>query len=341
MSKKTHSDQWVFTCNNPTEDDKDRVDGLVTGDNHVKYVYYQLEEGSKGTPHFQGFILLTRRQRRSYVSKLLPRARFQIMYGTIASNIDYCGKEETAVDGPWEFGIRPSEKRQGKRTDLEAAIGVLKEAKDMRQVVEQCPIVFLKYHRGLEKMLTFYQPSNRPPIVIHIYYGPPNTGKSYMAYRENPDAFSWTRPMNSGQYAMGYSGQKTVILDDFYSWLSYDLLLRICDRHPMTVNTLGGLHQALWTKVVITSNQDPREWYAKMRASGSDLGALWSRVFERGAEGKILRFLAGSPPECPAVVEMEHQEMLQAPSNLLSTLPTQVQWKRWTETPNQLGPRGM
>ncbi|KAL0152209.1 hypothetical protein M9458_051932 [Cirrhinus mrigala] len=37
----------------------------------------------------------------------------------------------------------------------------------------------------------------------------------------------------------GYDGQDNVIIDDFYGWIAYDELLRVCDRYPCKVPVKG------------------------------------------------------------------------------------------------------
>lgn len=58
-----------------------------------------------------------------------------------------------------------------------------------------------------------------------------------------------------------YESHESVILDDFYGWLPYDTLLRICDRYPLMVETKGGQCHFLAKNVVLTSNNTPAQWY--------------------------------------------------------------------------------
>jgi len=44
---------WLFTINNPTDEDQIRLTSLKDEAN-VQYFIYQLEQGDEGTPHFQG-----------------------------------------------------------------------------------------------------------------------------------------------------------------------------------------------------------------------------------------------------------------------------------------------
>ena len=54
MSKQNVN--WVFTINNPTEDDNpQRWDG-------VRYLVYQKEKGKEGTQHYQGYVVFEKKK---------------------------------------------------------------------------------------------------------------------------------------------------------------------------------------------------------------------------------------------------------------------------------------
>ena len=72
-----------------------------------------------------------------------------------------------------------------------------------------------------------------------------------------PDAY-WKQ---RGTWFDNYNNHETVIIDDFYGWLPFDTLLRMCDRYPMMVETKGGHVNFCPKTILITSNQAPDEWY--------------------------------------------------------------------------------
>lgn len=49
--------------------------------------------------------------------------------------------------------------------------------------------------------------------------------------------------------------------DDFYGWMPYDTLLRLCDRYPLLIETKGGQTIFLAKTIIITSNNTPAQWY--------------------------------------------------------------------------------
>lgn len=59
----------------------------------------------------------------------------------------------------------------------------------------------------------------------------------------------------------GYFNHETVIIDEFYGWLPFDLILRICDRYPLMVETKGGQVQFVAKNIIFTTNSNPVSWY--------------------------------------------------------------------------------
>jgi len=59
----------------------------------------------------------------------------------------------------------------------------------------------------------------------------------------------------------GYTGQRVVIIDDFYGNLDIDTFKRIIDRYPLKVNVKNGSAQFLAERVYITSNTGWRNWW--------------------------------------------------------------------------------
>ena len=285
---------YVFTFNNP---------GAVVprGPNDlVRYVCWQPERGEYGTEHLQGYAEFRRPVRIPQAQAALglpPDAHFEKRKGSRDDARDYTRKPETRI-GPWqEFGDWDTS--QGKRNDLDAVSEAIKRGDSLRTIVTDYTPQFIKYHHGIERALGVLAPAPpraKAPLVF-ILHGPTGTGKSRTCQELDPTAYWFPRPQNAGCYAMGYCGQSTVVFDDFYSWIPYDLLLRLCDRYPLNVNVMGG--SAAWHADVIlfTSNQDPDKWYPnirdkaafKRRVSGTiNLQSMEQRTFTYAALEKAI-----------------------------------------------------
>jgi len=102
-------------------------------------------------------------------------------------------------------------------------------------------------------------------------------------FEEHPDCYFVT-PTSTGQlWFDGYDGQDVVIFDDFYGGLPLPYMLRLLDGYPMRLPIKGGHTYAKWTKVYLTSNVPPTEWYQDPD------GAFARRIHE------VVEFLAEDP----------------------------------------------
>lgn len=253
---------YLFTLNNPSANE------LPTAFLDVcKYAAWQLEEGDEGTPHLQGYIALKKPMRITALRRLLS-AHFEGRRGTHEQAVQYVTKEDTRKDGPWFHGDDSTiPRKRGQRTDLQAVAARLKEGASYKEISEEFPSEFIRYHRGIREYIQVHAPERDQNVSpkIFIFWGPPGTGKTFRAARDFPNAFWFTKPQDSKSYWFdGYEGQDTIIFDEFYGWLPYDLILRILDRYPMKLPVKGGMVNLAATTFVFTSNRPWFEWYPKV-----------------------------------------------------------------------------
>ena len=85
----------------------------------AKYAVGQLERGSEtGRLHLQYFVQMERSRRLAHMRTVIcDRSHWEPMYGSVAQARAYATKEDTRVEGPWEFGLMSS---VGKRRGLES-----------------------------------------------------------------------------------------------------------------------------------------------------------------------------------------------------------------------------
>ena len=85
-------------------------------------------------------------------------------------------------------------------------------------------------------------------IRVLFIYGKPGIGKSTFVFERYPGAY-WKPP---GKWWDGYSGQETVVFDDFDgSWFSCSELLRILNPFPTSVEVKGAVFNLSATNFVI------------------------------------------------------------------------------------------
>lgn len=246
--KKARSLCW--TLNNYSNAD---VESLRIYAKECKYLVFGYEVApTTGTPHLQGYVAWENpRSIAKFISIFTTKGvHVEKTRGTPKQASDYC-KEDGKYE---EFGEIPS---QGERTDWKQAVEDLK-TKDITTVIEEQPQM-LPCIRALEryKALTL-KPIHREVNVV-VIYGQAGSGKTRYCYDRSPELYS--KPI--GQWWDGYTGQKEILLDDYYGYLPYSELLRVLDRYPYQVPIKGGYVQAQWDTVYITSNDPPSKWYQK------------------------------------------------------------------------------
>ena len=241
---------WVFTLNNP------EIDEIQWDEKKVQYAVWQKEVGEQGTPHLQGFVVLKRDQRLSYVRKVLPTGHWEKRKGTREQAAAYCEKSDTRVAGPWYFGKL---KRKGERTDIHEAMALVRAGVEERKIAEELPGTWVMHHRAFERYRRLCQVKRTWKTEVIVRWGGTGTGKTRWVFDNEPDV----HPMEyQNQFWSAYDGEEVVLWDDFQpGMISRDLFLRLTDRYPCRLRILHGWAQWTPKKLYITSNYDPATWY--------------------------------------------------------------------------------
>lgn len=269
---------WVFTINNPgllgEQAVCDRLRALhASGD--VVYAVYGREVGETGTPHLQGYLQLSRKQRFVYVKKAVDdRAHLEVARGSAQQASDYCKK-----DGDFtEIGSLPPS-TQGKRHDLEKAKALIDDGHKLSEVAEECFTVFLKYERSLRSYCLLRATKRDWVTEVFIFWGTTGTGKTRAVHESEEDL--WVACDNQLRWFDGYEGQEAVLFDDFVSVKNdkFGFLLQLLDRYEMRVPVKGGFVNWAPKRVYFTSNLDVCDWFTGVSASSLD--ALKRRITKK------------------------------------------------------------
>lgn len=302
------SRHWCFTMNNPSETLSPPNTTMAT------LLIYAPEIGSSGTPHFQGYIELEKSQRLSWLKKWLPSAHFEPRRGTRLQAVTYCLKNfiecqapeqhsENSCDsfttsnsksngnqpqtievcgltqpiiygyvGSWQEyleSITPK-KKESQRDRLEKQKELIKQGATDIELADNDFDLWVRYHKSFKAYRAVIGTQRSHEMTFVILVGPTGCGKSKYCLENYPNAY-WKQRSN---WWDGYENHETVIIDEFYGWLPYDLLLRITDRYPMQVEIKGGQANFTAKTICITSNLPPKAWYKNI----SNLAALYRRV---------------------------------------------------------------
>lgn len=245
---------WCFTVNNPTDVDR----GILTAAN-ARYIIWGEETGESGTPHLQGYLELNKPQRLSGMKKLHATAHWEQRQGTRDEARAYCMKDGVYEEyGDWQAG------GQGTRNDLEGLMQMIRENKPTLEIMEAAPACVSKHMRFVDRYTHLVEKETTHAfrkVDVQVLWGAAGTGKTRRVYELDPKVFT----VNSDEAFPfdGYDGEEAILLDDFYGGFKYHHLLRILDGHQYRANVKGGSRYARWTRVYITSNKQPSEWYQK------------------------------------------------------------------------------
>ena len=227
-----------------------------------------------GRRHQQGYLHFRAPIRMSALTKVNASAHWEPRKGTVEQAVAYCKKEETRDCGPFEEGVMPG--GQGARNDLKEACSELLTHRDISQLAVDRPHMLVKYHRGMEYLLSVTAPMQRDPVQVFLLLGPSGIGKSHYCHRRFPTAWRSVDPRLT--WFDGYRGQSTVILEEISAEAMPNIgtLLRVLDIYPLQVAVKGGF--AWWrpTEIWITSQTGPQDWYPGIPADR--LTALCRRI---------------------------------------------------------------
>lgn len=207
-----------------------------------------------GREHVQLIVGFAKPQRLPSVKRLTnsPKGHWEPSRSSAAD--DYVHKDETAVIGTrFELGAKPF--RRYSATDWES-IRTSAKSGELDQIP---PDVYVRYYTSLCRIAA----DHSSPVAIEreclVFWGATGTGKSLRAWTE-AGMDSYAKDPRS-KWWCGYRAQCNVVMDEFRGAIDVSHLLRWLDRYPVSVETKGGSKPLAATKIWITSNISPREWY--------------------------------------------------------------------------------
>lgn len=264
MTQKAKACNWCFTINNYQPADITDLEN-VRQHKEFRYMVYQYEKGANGTPHIQGYVQFKRAMQAQWIWKRIKQNCKPQRASQNEQARDYCmKKDETYVEGPWEWGKFCG--YAGERTDIEQVMSDVREGTTMIDIAESNPETYFRYGRAIReyKFLVNQQKAQQfREVHVEVIYGDAGVGKTRSVYDRYGYKDVFKLDKSERVWFDGYEGHDVLLMDDFYGWIYYGMILHILDGHPQRIEIKGGFTMANWTKVVITSNKHPSEWYSE------------------------------------------------------------------------------
>lgn len=288
MARAVH---WCFTLHAKPE----QVDAWTNAteaplqifdESKMVYLVYQVERASTGQIHIQGFVSLVKKLSLAGVKKVIGDATVHVekAHGRPDQAAAYCKKADSRVAGPWEWGVEPD--ARGKKSATALAIEAVQAGKPLCEVAVENPVAWVRSHRGLTSLAAALSKPKDVwrPVTTTVLWGQTRVGKTRRAMESTcvDGRHPYQMPLSSGFWFDGYDGEDTLVIDDFYGQIKFSDMLRILDGHYVQVPIKGGFTWAKWTKVFITSNSHPDEWWKGSRDQipAASMEAMYNRFTE-------------------------------------------------------------
>lgn len=270
--RKPRFTRYAFTVNTSQNENGELMDDeehhwyppVENSDERVRYIVCGLEIcPDTGRIHWQCYIELYEKSTLDMVKRIIecPWAHIEICLGDPTSNIIYCTAEALDVV---QWGI--SARGAGFRSDLARVAKSIREGATELEVWRQHPCEYLKFHGGFGKAIAMEEADREHPfrdIQVICLWGDTNGGKTHTCWEAEPRLYS--KPLFPGDIKWwdNYTGQKCILLDDFYDQLNWNELKVLLDKYPVQVSRrTKSPVWAAWTKVYITSQHPIRDWCA-------------------------------------------------------------------------------
>lgn len=261
---------FCFTINNYTSHDKRYISNAYK-DRVASYYIYGHEIGEQGTSHLQGFIQFTKKTTLVKAKLYLPRAHLEPRRGSVKEAIEYCKKEGDFIS----VGVQT---RQGERSDLTEVVTLILNGSPIEDVAMRCPIQYIKFHKGIEKLRNLHYITRHEPPKVYVYYGPTGSGKTYRAMRHVAGKRYYKWDPQNGNWFDGYDQDTHVIFDEFRGQIPFGQMLSLLDRYTCNVQYKGGMCKFIATTIVITSPVHPTRWYPSLEHNDGKLDQLLRRI---------------------------------------------------------------
>jgi len=270
----------------------------------VQFIAWQEEMSASGTPHLQIYLQTkpNPKNRNGWSLKWMKeningKVHWERRQGTHEQALDYVEKVDTRVAGPWTMGEYTGNEPQStanankkNKQTMDEVKQLIDNGKTDNELWQTHFSIMTRFHKMFNAYRLSLQDKERTwHTRCLILVGPPGTGKSHMAQviGERQGGAYWVRKPKSGgtDWWDGYNGQPVVVIDEYYGWLPFDTLCRMCDRYPFMVETKGSMIPFLAKLIVITSNVTPRSWYSEEAVNNDRWAAFERRI--SGANGTI------------------------------------------------------
>jgi len=218
----------------------------------MSYIRGQQELTADGYLHWQIMVAFSSKKTLAQVRRIIGECHAEPTRSDRAR--EYVWKEDTRVAGSqFEYGTLAC--RRNEPADWES----IKRLAIEGNLEEVPPDIFVRCYSQLRRI----GQDNLRPLAMErtcaVFWGRTGTGKSRRAWEE-ASLEAYPKDPNS-KFWDGYRSHQHVVIDEFRGAISISHMLRWLDRYPCIIEVKGSSVVLCATKIWITSNLDPRQWY--------------------------------------------------------------------------------
>lgn len=249
----------------------------------LNYICGQTEQTISGKKHSQFWVEFKTRKRPAGVKKIFSPDMYhhERIRGSDEENNKYCTKQESRIDGPWQWG----ETKHSRQAAIKEAVEVTDKVSDgasERSLWEQHPVYMVRCHNGVRRMIEVIQAEIvRPKFTLaefswqaitnwgttHVFQGDSGIGKTSFAIAHFENPFFCRELDNLRNFnAAAHDGIVFDDLADKLLELNDDVLVHLLDvDHPSQI-------KCRYNNATIPSNT------RKIFTTTKDAGAVFGRT---------------------------------------------------------------
>lgn len=250
--------RWVITYMKPAIEMQEFMD-IITGWRKVKYCILGDELcPTTGNRHFQGYVHFSSAPTFEAVSNKFEKIYFRPAHKYELANVRYCSKIKKGGQGLFiEYGEQST---QGQRNDLITMRNAVSSGASMREICDMAENY--QQLKSAETLMKYQEKPKEGKTEVYWYYGVfIDKLNEHVAKKVGEDCWISSGPLKNWE---GYDSQKTIWLCEL---LPTDTtmrdLCRILGPIPYRVNNKFGSRQLVATKIYITSERHPEDFFGE------------------------------------------------------------------------------
>ena len=255
----TRARGWCITDNQPGLLDHD-----ILKPSQV-YLVYQLEATEEGFIHYQIYVEYKNAKTFKGVQKDFQYkdggyCHIEQRRGSRDQARDYCMKEDSRIEGPWEIGTW---KEQGRRSDIESLCNYIQsERPTIKRIAKEHPKEFIRYSRGIKDLcnsLEIKQKEKERTVHVWLIQGKPGSGKKTLINLLTKNKDHAFINLSTPEWWDSYEWERYITIVDF-TRINKRRMMELCTRTDTIQLPIKGGHKiAKFKHIFLTTAAEEKE----------------------------------------------------------------------------------